>query len=137
MSIANQSQHDAWNGDSGTRWVADADRRDRVPAPVADTLLDAAHCAPASPSWTSAAVAQTHRFELAGFDVAIGRFGTMFFDDPVAALADIRTALRRGPPGAGRRRLARHRGASRGPRAVPRRRRRRGAGQAGAPTTSA
>ena len=39
---ANEAQRDAWNGDSGHRWVADADRRDRVLAPVSDALLTAA-----------------------------------------------------------------------------------------------
>jgi SAM-dependent methyltransferase len=38
--------------------------------------------------------AQAHRFEPAGFDVAISRFGTMFFSDPAAAFANIAAALR-------------------------------------------
>jgi SAM-dependent methyltransferase len=38
--------------------------------------------------------AQVHRFEPAGFDLAISRFGTMFFSDPVAAFANIAAALR-------------------------------------------
>jgi SAM-dependent methyltransferase len=41
--------------------------------------------------------AQVHRFPPGRFDLAISRFGTMFFDDPVAAFANIRRALR--PPG--------------------------------------
>jgi SAM-dependent methyltransferase len=41
-----------------------------------------------------AADAQTHRFEPAQLDIAISRFGTMFFDDPVAAFANIARALR-------------------------------------------
>jgi SAM-dependent methyltransferase len=45
-NIANTDQYAAWNGDSGQRWIADADRRDRVMAPVADVLLAAAHPAP-------------------------------------------------------------------------------------------
>jgi SAM-dependent methyltransferase len=40
--------------------------------------------------------AQVHRFDPAGFDVAISRFGTMFFSDPVAAFANIAGALRAG-----------------------------------------
>src|SRR4051812_28517088 len=44
--IANRDQYDAWNGDSGRRWVADPDRRDRLIAPVIDLLLDAAQLAP-------------------------------------------------------------------------------------------
>jgi ubiquinone/menaquinone biosynthesis C-methylase UbiE len=38
--------------------------------------------------------AQAHRFPEDGFDLAISRFGTMFFDDPVAAFANIAVALR-------------------------------------------
>jgi SAM-dependent methyltransferase len=40
--------------------------------------------------------AQVHRFDPAGFDVAISRFGTMFFSDPAAALANVAAALRPG-----------------------------------------
>jgi SAM-dependent methyltransferase len=38
--------------------------------------------------------AQVHRFDPAGFDVAISRFGTMFFSDAPAAFANIAAALR-------------------------------------------
>jgi SAM-dependent methyltransferase len=38
--------------------------------------------------------AQVHRFAPAAFDVAISRFGTMFFADPAAAFANIAAALR-------------------------------------------
>jgi SAM-dependent methyltransferase len=38
--------------------------------------------------------AQVHRFDPAAFDVAISRFGTMFFSDPAAAFANIAAALR-------------------------------------------
>jgi SAM-dependent methyltransferase len=37
---------------------------------------------------------QTHRFEAKSFDAAISRFGVMFFGDPVAAFANVRSALR-------------------------------------------
>ena len=40
--------------------------------------------------------AQTYRFEPASFDGVFSRFGVMFFADPVAAFANIRTALRPG-----------------------------------------
>jgi SAM-dependent methyltransferase len=40
--------------------------------------------------------AQVHSFELATFDVAISRTGTMFFGDPPAAYANIARALRPG-----------------------------------------
>jgi SAM-dependent methyltransferase len=38
--------------------------------------------------------AEVHRFDRAGFDVVISRFGTMFFSDPAAAFANIAAALR-------------------------------------------
>lgn len=37
--------------------------------------------------------AQVHPFPSRGFDLLVSRFGVMFFDDPVAAFANIRTAL--------------------------------------------
>lgn len=37
--------------------------------------------------------AQTHRFEPATFAAAMSRFGVMFFDDPVAAFANIRSGV--------------------------------------------
>ena len=40
--------------------------------------------------------AQVHRLEPAGFDTVISRFGVMFFADPVAAFANIRSATRSG-----------------------------------------
>ncbi|MEU9577022.1 class I SAM-dependent methyltransferase [Streptomyces chilikensis] len=40
--------------------------------------------------------AQVHPLTPGAFDVAISRFGIMFFDDPVAAFANIATALRPG-----------------------------------------
>jgi SAM-dependent methyltransferase len=40
--------------------------------------------------------AQTHRFDLGAHDVALSRFGAMFFGDPVAAFTNVRTALRPG-----------------------------------------
>jgi SAM-dependent methyltransferase len=40
--------------------------------------------------------AQVHRFPAAGFDVAISKFGSMFFADPVAAFGNIGHALRPG-----------------------------------------
>jgi SAM-dependent methyltransferase len=39
---------------------------------------------------------ERHAFPRERFDVAISRFGTMFFDDPVAAFANVRGALRSG-----------------------------------------
>jgi ubiquinone/menaquinone biosynthesis C-methylase UbiE len=39
---ANAEQYAAWNGENGLLWVASADQRDQVLAPVADALLAAA-----------------------------------------------------------------------------------------------
>lgn len=39
---------------------------------------------------------QTHEFERDAFDVVISRFGTMFFDDPIAAFANVRAAVAAG-----------------------------------------
>jgi SAM-dependent methyltransferase len=40
--------------------------------------------------------AQVHRFEAGSFDVVISRFGMMFFEDPVAAFANLAGALHPG-----------------------------------------
>jgi SAM-dependent methyltransferase len=40
--------------------------------------------------------AQVHPFAAESFDVVLSNFGVMFFDDPVAAFANLRKALRRG-----------------------------------------
>ena len=40
--------------------------------------------------------AQTHDFAHGGYDLAVSRFGVMFFEDPVAAFANLRGALRGG-----------------------------------------
>jgi SAM-dependent methyltransferase len=40
--------------------------------------------------------AGTHQFEPSSFDAIISRFGVMFFDDPVAAFANLRHAARAG-----------------------------------------
>ena len=45
-NIANTDQYAAWNGESGQRWIADADRRDRIMTPIADALLDTARLGP-------------------------------------------------------------------------------------------
>jgi hypothetical protein len=139
--IANADQHAAWNGESGHRWVTDADRRDRALAPIADALVAAAHldsgeqvldigCGCGATSLAAARAvapgrvygidlsepmlevagaraddqgiagvdfvpgdAQTHALPPGRFAVAISRFGTMFFADPVAAFANVAAAL--------------------------------------------
>jgi len=141
--MANQTECDEWNGENGRRWIADADRRDRVLQPISDALLKTSRlqlddavldvgCGCGATTIAAASIvgltgtllgmdisevmlsvarrrveesglatvsfvaadAQTHPFEPAAYDIAISRFGTMFFDDPVAAFANIARALR-------------------------------------------
>jgi SAM-dependent methyltransferase len=42
--------------------------------------------------------AQVHEFPAAAFDLCVSRFGSMFFDDPLAAFTNIGRALRPGAP---------------------------------------
>jgi SAM-dependent methyltransferase len=49
-----------------------------------------------SPARFICADAQVHPFEAASFDFVISRFGVMFFDDSVAAFANLRRAVRTG-----------------------------------------
>ena len=142
MKIANVESFENWNGESGVRWSADADRRDRVLAPIGDALIDAARLrqgervldvgcgcgataiaasnrvtpggsvvgldlsAPmlgvARARASALAIenatfvqddAQTFRSD-ATFDAVVSRFGTMFFVDPVAALANVGQVMR-------------------------------------------
>jgi ubiquinone/menaquinone biosynthesis C-methylase UbiE len=141
---ANRDQFEAWNGDSGRRWVAGADRRDAVLAPIADLIGHHADIRPGESvldigcgcgATTIAAATATgpggavtgldlsapmlnlarHRAAQAGLrhlrfiqgdaqtesigqtvDIAISRFGTMFFADPAAAFGNIARHLRPG-----------------------------------------
>ncbi|CAN7529075.1 methyltransferase domain-containing protein [Phenylobacterium sp. LjRoot219] len=67
---------------------------------ISKALVDAAERRSREAGLSSAAFvagdAQTFRFEPADFDAAISRFGVMFFEDPTAAFANIRRALRPG-----------------------------------------
>lgn len=49
-----------------------------------------------SPARFIVADAQVHRFEPAGFDTVVSRFGVMFFDEPVEAFSNLRRAARPG-----------------------------------------
>jgi len=144
MSAPNQTERDAWNGDNGRRWVADADGRDRMLAEVSAALLERAAppiggrvldigCGCGATTIAAAravdpggavvgvdiadpmlevarrrvsreglenvallqADAQTDPMP-GDHDLAISRFGTMFFDDPDAAFANIARAVRPG-----------------------------------------
>jgi SAM-dependent methyltransferase len=48
------------------------------------------------PAHFLAADAQSHVFEPASFDMVVSRFGVMFFDDPVAAFANLRRGVVKG-----------------------------------------
>lgn len=64
---------------------------------ISATLLAAARSRPHPPGSVAGflqADAQTHPFEAGVFDTVVSRFGVMFFDDPVAAFANIRRACR-------------------------------------------
>ena len=67
---------------------------------ISEPLLTAAKARAAAEGSSNAtflqADAQTHIFEPGSFDAAISRFGVMFFDDPEAAFANLRRALRIG-----------------------------------------
>jgi SAM-dependent methyltransferase len=142
IDAANTDQYLSWNGDSGHRWVDDADRRDRVMSPIGDALLAAAlltrgetvldigcgcgatTLAAATAVGASGTVtgidlsepmldvarqrvvatgrdnvsfvqgdAQIHDLDAPKFDIAISRFGTMFFADAVAAFTNIAAAV--------------------------------------------
>jgi len=142
VTDANADQRAAWNGESGERWVATADRRDAVLAPVGEALIETAAIAPgervldigcgcgattlaaardagptghvlgvdlSAPMLALAAQraettptadllqADAQTFHLRErFDVAVSRFGTMFFDDPTAAFTNIARHLTAG-----------------------------------------
>ena len=143
MSIANTAQAEHWNAGEGVaHWVDNQARYDRMNAPFAAMILDAAGLRPGTDvldigcgcgSTTLAAArlvapgqaigldlsgpmlararadaeaaglgkvefrqgdAQVHPLEPARFDAVLSRFGVMFFADPVAAFANIRSATR-------------------------------------------
>lgn len=66
---------------------------------ISQPLVDAARARAereGAPASFIRADAQTHGFEPASFDLLISRFGVMFFDDPVGAFANLRSAARDG-----------------------------------------
>ena len=139
---ANAAQIEHWNSEPGQHWVDQQDRYDRMLAPYADQLLEAAAieredhvldvgCGTGTTTLRAAGAAapgqvlaidisqpmitqarrrakdqgiENARFEVADVqtvaldprvqDVAISRFGTMFFGDPTAAFTNVRTGMR-------------------------------------------
>ncbi len=141
-SEANAQQAEYWNAEEARHWVDEQVAYDRMLAPFATRLMDAAAigpedrvldigCGTGLTTCTAAQAAkqghalgldisramveaararasrdevdnatfevgdaQTRRFEPGSVDVAMSRFGVMFFDDPVAAFANIRSSMR-------------------------------------------
>ena len=141
MKIANTDQAEKWNtGDDAAHWVNHQDRYDRMNAPFADMILNAAGpragadvldvgCGCGTTTLAAARLAapgqavgldlsgpmlararaaaeaaglgnaefvqgdaQVHPMEPGRFGTVLSRFGVMFFADPVAAFANIRSA---------------------------------------------
>ncbi|GAA4570633.1 class I SAM-dependent methyltransferase [Micromonospora coerulea] len=83
-----------------TRLAARAADGHAVGVDLSAPMLDRARASAAAEGVTKVefvrADAQVHPFPAAAFDVALSRFGVMFFADPVAAFANIGRALRPG-----------------------------------------
>lgn len=143
--MSNEDVIAAWDGPTGEKWAADAERYDRlnirfgegvveavaarlgervldigcgngalvlalgpqvgptgsvvgvdVSGPMLELAQQRADAAGLGHASFVKADAQTHPFEPGAFDAAVSRFGVMFFDDPAAAFANIRGALRPG-----------------------------------------
>jgi len=104
---ANAEQAAEWDGPAGAhriRYAAVFDAEDRphnerfraaTGVAPADHVLDVG-CGTGQSTRDAARDAQVHAFPAGGFDVAISRFGSMFFADPVAAFGNIARALRPG-----------------------------------------
>ena len=67
-----------------------------VSAPAIERARELAHADGLRNVAFECADAQVYRFPPGRFDLAISRFGTMFFDEPAAAFVNIRQALRPG-----------------------------------------
>lgn len=65
---------------------------------IAPIMLEVARAEPAPNAEYMLADCQVHAFRPEHFDLAISRFGTMFFDDPVAAFRNILAGLKPGAP---------------------------------------
>lgn len=66
---------------------------------ISEPMIDAARARAAREGSAASFVcadAQRHVFEPASFDMLISRLGVMFFDDPVSAFANLRSAARKG-----------------------------------------
>ena len=64
-----------------------------ISAPLIEIAVDRARSASVDNARFVVADAQTHAFDEGAFDKVVSQFGLMFFDDPVAAFANLRHAL--------------------------------------------
>jgi SAM-dependent methyltransferase len=98
QSRSNDDQAQYWNGPESSHWLVHEHRYERMLAPFARLVLGAAAvgrtdhvldvgCGTGSTTCTAAC---------GGFDVAISRFGVMFFSDTRAACANLARGLRPG-----------------------------------------
>ncbi len=67
-----------------------------ISAPMLDQARSRARAGKVANVQFEQADMQAHVFEPASFDIAISRFGVMFFEDPVAAFSNVAHALRAG-----------------------------------------
>jgi SAM-dependent methyltransferase len=86
---------------SGASTLAVASRAERATGldlsrPLVELAMRRAQAAAVGNADFVIADAQTHRFTAETFDILISQFGLMFFDDPVRALTNIRSAMRPG-----------------------------------------
>jgi SAM-dependent methyltransferase len=94
---ANHSVLDVGCGRGATTIAAAKDARTAVGIDISEPLLEIAaeraRNAPVDNAESTVADAQTHPFDPGRFDLAIGQFGLMFFDDPVSAFRNLGAAL--------------------------------------------
>jgi SAM-dependent methyltransferase len=85
-------------GTGTTTLAAAAAAREALGVDIAEPMIIRARARAREQGLTNArfevADAQTTPFEAESYNVVISRFGVMFFEDPVAAFANLRTALR-------------------------------------------
>jgi SAM-dependent methyltransferase len=78
-----QGQAALWNGRTAQAWIDAQSILDRMFKPFEQRLVEAV-------------AGRAAKFEPASFDMIVSRFGVMFFDDPVAAFANLRRGARKG-----------------------------------------